>query len=65
MIALAEKLKGKKCGKPSLYIRFMFRMMASAKKKWDDGTSAEAVYWKENGWLDQMKPWKEPKEEGK
>lgn len=33
MIALASKIRNEKCGKPSLYIRFMFRMMALSRKK--------------------------------
>lgn len=59
MITLASKIRNKECGKPSLYIRFMFQMMALSRKKSDDSTSAETNYWKENGWLDKRKPWKE------
>lgn len=57
MLALARKIEAQKCGKPSLYIRFMFHMMAFARKR--DSGSAETDYWRENGWLDKRKPWKE------
>lgn len=58
MTALADKIKSRKCGKPSLYIRFMFQMMALLRKKGEDSPSAETNYWRENGWLDKTKPWK-------
>lgn len=52
MAALAEKIRRESCGKPSLYIRFLFRMMVLSRKKEVGDVSAETGYWKENGWLD-------------
>lgn len=53
---LAKSIKKAKPGKPSLYIRFMFNMMALAKKNPND---PESDYWKKQGWLDGERPWKE------
>lgn len=54
--ALANLIKKAKPGKPSPYIRFMFNMMALAKKNPDD---PESAHWKEQGWLDGKRPWKD------
>lgn len=53
---LAESVKKARIVKPSPYIRFMFRMMALAKKNPDD---PESEHWKQQGWLDGKKPWKD------
>lgn len=57
MNALARKIEGSKIKKPSLYIRFLFNMMAMSKKKATD-TWPETIYWRENGWLEKIRPWK-------
>lgn len=54
---LAIKVKNAKPGKPSVYIRFMFHMMAAQRKGDKNCISAETVYWKEHGWLDKQVPW--------
>lgn len=63
MTALAAKVKKAKVGKPTLYIRIMFGLMASMKKSSTEESydAAEARYWRENGWLDGKKPWQQPK----
>lgn len=53
---LVGRVENAKVGKPSLYIRFMFRMMALTKKNPND---PEAEHWKKQGWLDGKKPWKD------
>lgn len=53
---LADKIKNTKAGRPSPYIRFMFNMMAAAKKNPDD---PESEHWRSQGWLDGKKPWKD------
>ena len=59
MTKLAHKIKKDKCGKPSLYILFMFFMMARSRKQDEEMTiPSETLYWKENGWLDKQRPWK-------
>ena len=60
MTALAGKIKKAKVGKPSLFIRFMFCLMASMKKSAPDGgyDAGEVRYWRENGWLDGKRPWR-------
>ena len=60
MTALAEKIKKARVGKPSPFIRFLFRLMASAKKSSKEGDydAEEARYWRENGWLDGKRPWR-------
>ena len=55
MKRLAKTVEKADLGKPSLYIRFMFNLMAGIKKKSND---PEAAHWKEYGWLDGKKPWK-------
>ena len=56
MAKLAESIKRARIGKPSPYIRFMFSMMAMSKKNPDD---PESEHWKQQGWLDGKKPWKD------
>ncbi|MGN1181773.1 MAG: flavodoxin family protein [Faecalibacillus sp.] len=59
MTKLAHQIKKDKCGKPSLYIRFMFFIMARSRKQGDGVTiPSETIYWKENGWLDKQRPWR-------
>lgn len=53
---IANKIEKSKNGKPSPYIRFMFNMMALAKKNPND---PEAEHWQKQGWLDGKKPWKD------
>ena len=53
---IANKIKKSKQKKPSLYIRFMFNMMALTKKNPDD---PESVQWQKQGWLDGTRPWKD------
>ena len=55
MKQLAKTVEKANPGKPSLYIRLMFNLMAGVKKKWND---SEADHWEEYGWLDGKKPWK-------
>ncbi|WP_167957025.1 flavodoxin family protein [Anaerosporobacter faecicola] len=59
MDKLSRRLKKAKAGKPSLMIRFMFGLMAKAKKSSVEGAydANEAAYWREKGWLDGKKPW--------
>lgn len=52
---LAGKISHARVGKPSPYIRFMFNMMALTKKNPED---PEAEHWKQQGWLDGKKPWR-------
>ena len=54
---LAGKVKNAKPKKPSVYIRFMFHMMAAQRKGDKNCISSETVYWKEHGWLDKQVPW--------
>ena len=56
MAALADRIEKAKVGKPSPCIRFMFNMMAMAKKNPDD---PESEHWKKQGWLDGKRPWKD------
>ena len=58
MVALAGKIKRAACKKPSLYIRFLFRMMVLSRKKGSGDVPAETSYWKKNGWLDGQVPWR-------
>lgn len=55
MSRLAARMKRARVGAPSPYVRFMFNMMALAKKKAGD---PEAAYWQAQGWLDGRRPWK-------
>lgn len=59
MTKLAKKVKKAKVGKPSPYIRLMFRMMASIKKSAPENgyDAGEVQYWEENGWLEGKRPW--------
>lgn len=65
MTVLAKRVKSARIGKPSLYIRLLFDMMASIRKKNPDYMASETVHWKENGLLNKEKPWKEQKTDGK
>ncbi|MCI7130211.1 MAG: NAD(P)H-dependent oxidoreductase [Lachnospiraceae bacterium] len=59
MVKLAGKLRRASCGKPSPYIRFMFRMMVLSRKNQVGDLPAETGYWKEHGWLNGRVPWKD------
>lgn len=59
METLAKKIKTAKPGKPSLYIRFLFHMMASVRRKNPDYMPAETMHWKKEGMLGRVKPWKD------
>ena len=65
MTVLAKRVKSARIGKPSLYIRLLFDMMASIRKKNPDYMASETVHGKENGLLNKEKPWKEQKTDGK
>lgn len=54
---LARKIEDAKSKNPSLYIRFMFNMIAMNRKRPND-ISPETSYWREHGWLDKTRPWK-------
>ncbi len=56
--SLAKKIKNARVGKPSPYIRFLFYIMATTRKKNPDYMKDESVHWRENGWLDGARPWK-------
>lgn len=60
MTALSGKVRKARVKKPSLFIRFLFLLMASSKKlsKEGDYDADEARYWRENGWLDGKRPWR-------
>ena len=58
MMSLAGRIRRASCGKPSPYIRFMFRMMVLSRKKAIGDVPAETGYWQENGWLNGRVPWK-------
>ena len=58
MVALGKRVESARVGKPSLYIRFLFGVMASVRRKNPDYMVSESVHWRENGWLDGVKPWK-------
>ena len=58
MAALAGKIQHASCKKPSLYIRFLFTMMANIRKKNPDYMPEETKWWRENGWLEKKRPWK-------
>jgi len=57
---IASAVKNSKPGKPDLFIRMMFNLMGSAKKGSKEGAFDwnEAIYWREKGWLDGVRPWK-------
>ena len=56
--AIARKLSSGK--KPSVGIktRFMFRIMGMLQKKGWNSSPVETQYWKDKGWLDGRRPWK-------
>ncbi|MBR6046055.1 MAG: NAD(P)H-dependent oxidoreductase [Ruminococcus sp.] len=56
--AVARKLSSGK--KPSVGIktRFMFRIMGMLQKKGWNSSPVETQYWKDKGWLDGRRPWK-------
>lgn len=56
--SIAKKLSPQK---PSVGIktRFLFGVMGKMQKKGWNASPAETAYWKENGWLDGKKPWKQ------
>ena len=58
MVALAGKIRRASGGKPSPYIRFLFRMMVLSRKNAIGDVPAATGSWKENGWLDGRVPWK-------
>ena len=62
MVRLAGKIKRASCGKPSPYIRLMFRMMVLSRKNQAGDVPAETVYWQKNGWLNGRIPWKNDEE---
>lgn len=55
---IARKLS--KMENPPVHIktRFIFMMMSLMQKKGWNSSPVETKYWKENGWLDGKKPWK-------
>lgn len=65
MSSLAAKIKSARVGKPSLYIRFMFLMMAYIRKKNPDYMPSETIHWKEDGLLNKTKPWNLSRAAGK
>ena len=63
---VAEKIKAKKPIKPRLKIRFLFFVMKMAQNMIDKSERKEGrertkdyLHWKENGWLDGKKPWRD------
>ncbi len=58
MAVLAKRVKSARIRKPSPYICFLFCVMANTRKKNPDYMTAESAYWRENGWLDKVRPWK-------
>ena len=56
---LARKLS--QSGAPNVGIKtaFLFKMMGMMQKKGWNSSPTETRYWKEKGWLDGKKPWKE------
>lgn len=59
MERLAQKLG--RVGRPrvGLKTRFIFAMMANMHRAGWDSSPVERQYWKERGWLDKARPWKE------
>ena len=62
----AAKIKAKKRVKPRLKIRFLFFIMKKAQTMIDSSErnagrerTKDYLHWKENGWLDGKKPWKD------
>jgi len=63
---IAAKLKQKKRVKPRLKIKILFYIMRMAQRMIDKSErkagrerTKDYLHWKENGWLDGKKPWKE------
>jgi multimeric flavodoxin WrbA len=56
---IAKKLSSKKAPSVGIRTRFTFRMMGMLQKKGWNSSPVETAYWKEKGWLDGKKPWKE------
>lgn len=56
---MAKKLS--QSGIPSVGIktRFLFKMMGMMHKAGWNSSPIETQYWKEKGWLDGKKPWKD------
>ncbi len=55
---IAKKIRDKQ---PSVGIktRFLFMIMSGLQKKGWNSSPTETAYWKERGWLDGKKPWKQ------
>jgi len=63
---VAKKIKSKKLIKPRLKIRFLFFIMKTAQTMIDKSErkagrerTKDYLHWKENGWLDGKKPWRD------
>ncbi len=57
--ALARKLSTPQLPTVGLRTRFLFAMMAMLQRKGWNSSPVETAYWKERGWLDGKKPWKQ------
>jgi len=55
---IARKIAGSKKTSIGIKTRFLFFVMGMMHKKGWNSSKVETEYWKENGWLDGVKPWK-------
>lgn len=56
--SLAKKLSNTARPRIGIKTRFIFMMMSMMQKKGWNSSPVETAYWKEHGWLDGKKPWK-------
>lgn len=56
---IVKKLRNGKRPRVHIKTRFVFMMMSLMQKKGWNSSPVETKYWKENGWLDGKKPWKD------
>ena len=61
MTKLARKLSRTKPPMVGLKTRFVFQMMANMQKSGWGSSPTERQYWKELGWLDGKRPWRQAK----
>lgn len=56
---LARKISNAGTPRVGFKTKFLFGVMRMMQKKGMGSSSEEKEYWKENGWLDKKRPWKE------
>ena len=55
---LAKKLAKNKQTKVTIKTKFLFNLFGLLHKKGLDSSPVEKLYWEQNGWLKQNRPWK-------